>query len=105
MLKMVTPMGAVQNAMKRKGKDPNVINLDPDKPLSSQQQSKATATQMSKKTDEPKIVRKRLHWNTIDESKLSENLFWSQAKEQSSLQLVGLDIDNKEFARCLPLLQ
>jgi hypothetical protein len=105
MLKMGTPMGAVQNAMKRIGKDPNVINLDPNKQLSSQQQSKAKATQASKITNGPKIFRKQLHWNTIDESKLSENLFWNQAKEQSSLQLVGLDIDNKEFARCLLLLQ
>lgn len=91
---MGIPMGAVQNAMKKEGKDVNIINLDPELSLSSQQQSKAKAVPTPKK---PKVKRKKLHWNTIDESKLSENSFWNQAKGQSSLQLVGLDIDNEEF--------
>jgi hypothetical protein len=43
MLKLGIPIGAVQNALKKEGKDPNVISLDPDKSLSSQQQSKAKA--------------------------------------------------------------
>jgi hypothetical protein len=98
MLKMGTPMGAVQNAMKRDGKDPNVINLDPNKTLASQQQTTAEVAKTSKKADGPKVVRKRLHWNKIDESKLAENSFWNQAKDKSSLQLVGLDFDNEEFA-------
>jgi hypothetical protein len=97
MLKMGIPMGAVQNALKKDGKDPNIISLDPDKPLYSQQQSKAKAAPTPNKAIGPKVVRKRLHWNKIDESKLSENSFWNQAKEQS-LQLVGLDFDNEEFA-------
>ena len=98
MLKLGIPIGAVQNALKKEGKDPNVISLDPDKSLSSQQQSKANAAPTPKQATGPKVVRKRLHWNKIDESKLSENSFWNQAKEQSPLQLVGLDFDNEEFA-------
>ena len=98
MLKMGIPMGAVQNALKKEGKDPNINSLDTDKPLSSQQQSKAKAAPTPKQATGPKVVRKRLHWNKIDESKLSENSFWNQAKEQSPLQLVGLDFDNEEFA-------
>jgi hypothetical protein len=36
MLKMGILMGAVQNAMKKEGKDVNIINLDPELSLSSQ---------------------------------------------------------------------
>jgi len=90
-------MGAVQNALKKEGKDVNVINLDPDKPLSCQQSSKANEIKKPTKPKGPKVARKRLHWNKIDESKLSENSFWSQAKSDD-LKLVGLDIDNEEFA-------
>lgn len=97
MLKMGIPMGAVQNALKKEGKDVNVINLDPDKPLSCQQSSKANETKKPTKPKGPNVARKRLHWNKIDESKLSENSFWSQAKSDD-LKLVGLDIDNEEFA-------
>ncbi|KAL7530961.1 hypothetical protein ACHAXR_003771, partial [Thalassiosira sp. AJA248-18] len=89
------PVGAVQNAMKKEGKDPNIINLDPEKSLSVQQ-SKPKDAQKPSKPKGPKVARKRLHWNKIDESKLHENSFWNQA--QSSVQLVGLDVDNEEFA-------
>ena len=90
-------MGAVQNALKKEGKDVNVINLDPDKPLSCQQSSKANETKKPTKPKGPKVARKRLHWNKIDKSKMSQNSFWSQAKSDD-LKLVGLDIDNEEFA-------
>ncbi|KAL7550804.1 hypothetical protein ACHAWF_014016 [Thalassiosira exigua] len=99
MLKMGIPLGAVQNALKKDGKDTNVINLDPDKPL-CQQQSKSKEIKKPVKP-KPKVARKRLHWNKIDESKLHEKSFWNQAKGQSSLQslqIVGLDVDNEEFA-------
>jgi hypothetical protein len=36
MLKMGTPMGAVQNAMRRDDKDPSIMDLDPGKSLKSQ---------------------------------------------------------------------
>lgn len=99
MLKMGLPMGAVQNAMQKDGKDTSIITLDPEKSLSSQQTpSKAKeAKKQPAKPKGPKVARKRLHWNKIDESKLSENSFWNQAKDES-LQLVGLDFDNEEFA-------
>jgi len=84
--------------MKKEGKDPEIINLDPEKSLSSQQQSKSKDARKPAKPKGPKVARKRLHWNKIDESKLHEKSFWNQAKDQSSLQLVGLDIDNEEFA-------
>jgi len=98
MLKMGLPMGAVQNAMQKDGKDTSIITLDPEKSLSSQQSSKQKeAKKQPAKPKGPKVARKRLHWNKIDESKLSENSFWNQAKDES-LQLVGLDFDNEEFA-------
>eukprot|EP00957_Ditylum_brightwellii_P148666 11318667-Ditylum_brightwellii.AAC.1 len=36
MLKMGLPMGAVQNALQRDGKDPGIMDLDPEKSLKSQ---------------------------------------------------------------------
>ena len=100
MLKMGIPLPAVKQALVKEGKDPNIIDMDPDKPLSQQQQSKQIATKKPAKANNgPKVARKRLHWNKIDESKLNEKSFWNQAKdEHASLQLVGLDIDNEEFA-------
>ncbi|EJK49528.1 hypothetical protein THAOC_31592 [Thalassiosira oceanica] len=96
MLKMGIPLGAVQNALKKEGKDPGIINMDPSKPL-GEQQSKSKDTKKPSKPKGPKVARKRLHWNKIDESKLHADSFWNQAKEQD-LQLVGLDFDNEEFA-------
>jgi hypothetical protein len=99
MLKMGIPIGAVQNALKKEGKDPEIINMDPEKPLSAQSKSeKSDASQPKKKPNSPKVARKRLHWNKIDESKLDATSFWNQAKGDESLQLVGLDFDNEEFA-------
>ena len=83
--------------MQKAGLDPEIINLDPEKSLASQQKSKLKAAQEPSKPKGPKVARKRLHWNKIDESTLHEDSFWNQAKDQS-LQLVGLDIDNEEFA-------
>ena len=98
MLEMGIPVGAVQNALKKEGKDPEIINMDPARPLSAQSKSeKSEASQPKKKPNSPKVARKRLHWNKIDESKLDASSFWNQAKDQS-LQLVGLDVDNEEFA-------
>lgn len=96
MLKMGIPLGAVQNALKKEGKDPGIINMDPSRPL-GEQQSKSKDTKKPSKPKGPKVARKRLHWNKIDESKLHADSFWNQAKEQD-LQLVGLDFDNEEFA-------
>lgn len=39
MLKMGLPAGAVKNALQRDGKDPSVIDLDPEKSLKSQKDS------------------------------------------------------------------
>jgi hypothetical protein len=36
MLKMGLPMGAVKNAVQRDGKDPSVMDLDPNKSIKSQ---------------------------------------------------------------------
>ena len=94
-LEMGLPHDAVQNTLKMEGKDVNLINLDPNRSL-SKQQSKSEAEKKPAKPKGPKVARKRLNWNKIDESELHKQSFWIQPKEQD-LQLVGLDIDNKEF--------
>lgn len=100
MLKIGIPLPAVKQALIREGKDANIIDLDPKKPLSKQVlKSKTVSIKAAKKANPPNMMRKRLHWNKIDESKLKVQSFWSQVKnESSSLQLAGLDIDNEEFS-------
>lgn len=99
MLKMGIPLPAVKQALQKEGKDPSIIDMDPEKPFEQQQSKPEEKKQPVKANNGPKVARKRLHWNKIDESKLNEKSFWNQAKgEHASLQLVGLDIDNEEFA-------
>ncbi|KAL3782204.1 hypothetical protein HJC23_001024 [Cyclotella cryptica] len=99
MQRMGIPVPAVKQALQKEGKDPNIIEMDPEKPLSQQQNKAGQNTQKATPANAPKVARKRLHWNKIDESKLNEKSFWNKAKEEhASLQLVGLDIDNEEFA-------
>jgi hypothetical protein len=101
MQRMGVPIPAVKQALQKEGKDPNIIDMDPERPL-SQQHIKSKAGQNPKNSTPvtaAKVARKRLHWNKIDESKLNQQSFWNQAKEEhASLQLVGLDNDNDEFA-------
>ena len=96
---MGVPPPAVKQALQKEGKDPGVIDMDPKKPLSQKQSKPDDVKKSSKIYNASKVARKRLHWNKIDESKLNEKSFWNQAKDKhASLQLVGLDIDNEEFA-------
>lgn len=100
MLKMGIPLPAIKQALMKEDKDPSIIDMDPEKPLDQQQAKPPKDAKKPEKSNAgPKVARKRLHWNKIDESKLNEKSFWNQAKgEHASLQLVGLDIDNEEFA-------
>jgi hypothetical protein len=99
MLRIGIPPPAVKLALQREGKDPNIFDLDPNEPLSQQHFKAAAIKKPTKIVSIPKVIRKRLHWNKIDESRLHATSFWSQAKNNlASFQIKGLDVDNKEFA-------
>uniref|UniRef100_A0A7S4VZR6 FH2 domain-containing protein n=1 Tax=Ditylum brightwellii TaxID=49249 RepID=A0A7S4VZR6_9STRA len=94
MLKMKMPLGAVKQAMVRDGKDPAILDMDPDKPLKQKNESLG---KQKEKTKAPKVVRKKLFWNAIDQSKLRRDSLWAQAQSEPLL-LEGLDYDADEFA-------
>ena len=77
MLKMGIPLPAVKQALQKEGKDPSIIDMDPEKPFEQQQSKPEEKKQPVKANNGPKVARKRLHWNKIDESKLNEKSFWN----------------------------
>ncbi|KAL7532341.1 LOW QUALITY PROTEIN: hypothetical protein ACHAXR_005729 [Thalassiosira sp. AJA248-18] len=81
MLRIGLPCGAVQQALTKAGKDPSVLSMDPDKSYSSQI---------------PKLSRKRVYWQKIDESMLGHGSFW-ESSGGSPTELRGLDVDNEQF--------
>jgi hypothetical protein len=79
--------------------DPNIIDMDPEKPLNQQQSEPRKETKNPEKANTgPKVERKRVYWNPIDESKLKEGNVWDQIKggPESSL-VVGVEIEREEF--------
>jgi len=100
MLKMKLPLGAVMQAMVKDGKDATILELDPEKSLASQRKTKSDVKQLNGKTPKEKtanVSRKRLFWNSIDESNLRGSL-WAQPQSERTLSLKGLDYDEDEFA-------
>jgi len=70
MLKMGLPMGAVQNALIRDGKDPRILLSDSKASsaltkVSRPQTNVKNSTQVLKK---PKVRRKKIYWNYLDET-------------------------------------
>ncbi len=92
MLKMGLPMGAVKNALQRDGKDPAIMDLDPNKSIKSQTKKKRSTVKKEKK---PKVRRKKIYWNAIDKSKVQKDSLWGKIRG-----LVGMEklkIDTSEF--------
>ena len=75
MLAMGLPAGAVKNALLRDGKDPSIIDLDPDKSLKSQ-----SGGTVEEKDDgpplceDPQFTKVRLISNVRQVAKFSETL-------------------------------
>ena len=93
MLKMGLPMGAVKNALQRDGKDPGIMDLDPDKSLASQRKKKSK--KKVKKDTKPKVRRKKIYWTAVDESKIHDNSLW--ALSQGMVKMDSLKYDTSEF--------
>ena len=97
MLKMGLPMGAVKNALQRDGKDPSIMDLDPNKSLAFQKNKKKSGKKVIKlkKEKKPKVRRKKIYWNAIDNSKVKEDSLWGQI--QGMVDMKKLEYDSSEF--------
>ena len=82
------PIGAVKNALTRDGLDPAIMDLDHDKPVSSQMgKGKGKGP---KKPEKPKVRRKKVFWNKVE---AKEGTVWEAARELD----IDLQLDVDEF--------
>lgn len=74
------------------------MDLDPEKSLSSQ---KGAAVGKSKTVVKPKkkkpIKRKKIYWDTVDESKVNEESIWGLITAEGDITMEKLEFDTKEF--------
>ncbi len=101
MQKMGLPLGAVKNALQRDGKDPSIMDLDPEKSLKSQMKDKSLyrngspslelynsdssgiTSEIESKKQKEHFRRTRLHWNIL--KNLSEKSIWSAIKKDTDI--------------------
>ena len=95
MLKVGLPIGAVKNACTRDNVDPSVMDLDPEKSLTSQRGKSSSAAASAKKEMKPKVRRKKLYWTPIDEKKIEKDSLWSIVR--GSINMSQLKYDTSEF--------
>ena len=94
MLGMGLPADAVKNAVERDGKNPVVLDLDPNKSVAFQMQKKGSANKTPVKKKK-RVRRKKIYWNPVDPGKLNEDSMWSIMR--GSIIMDKLNYDVKEF--------
>ena len=94
MMKMGLPLGAIQNAAERDGKDPTILELDHSKSIASQRKKSSSARSTAKK--KKKVRRKKIYWNPLDSKQIKADSIWSRVK--GTVQMSQLSYDAKEFA-------
>ena len=96
MVKMGLPVGAVQNALQRDGKDPSIMDLDPNLSVAFQlTKKKGGAAKTVKKEKKIKVRRKKIYWNALDKSKVKTDSLWG--KIRGMVDMEKLKIDTSEF--------
>lgn len=93
MLKLGLPMGAVKNAMERDGIDPSIMDGDHNAPVSSSTSKMASSSNNKKQKDTHR--RTRLHWDTLEDTKVNSNSVWALVGEDAELNQI--EIDEQEF--------
>lgn len=104
MMKMGLPLGAVKNAVSRDGKDPSMLDLDPDKSIAFQLAHKASGrsggstagVRLVAKKKKKKVRRKKIYWTPIDASKLHEESLWSLVKGSVTMETLKFDVTEFE---------
>ncbi|CAJ1948777.1 unnamed protein product [Cylindrotheca closterium] len=94
MIGMGLPIGAVKNALERDGKDPDVLDLDPEKSV-AYQLKEASTSRKSPTKKKKRVRRKKIYWNPIDPGKLKENSMWHIVRDVVDMN--KLNYDQKEF--------
>jgi hypothetical protein len=94
MMGMGLPKGAVTNAVERDGKNPAVMDLDPNKSVAFQLKKSGSASKKPAKKKK-RVRRKKIYWNPIDPGKLKEDSMWNIVK--GSVMMDKLNYDVKEF--------
>ena len=96
MLSMGLPPGAVKNAMSRDGKDPGIIELDPNRSLASQVETTSKKAQRRGSiVPQKRVRRKKIFWKPLDPNQIKENSLWSLVKGKVSMSHLNYDV--KEF--------
>ena len=96
MLGMGLPIDAVKNALSRDGKDPNIMDLDPNKSLAFQSKTmKTDSISLKPSKKKKKIRRKKIYWNTIQSEKLKPDSMWHIVKD--AIDINKLSYDEEEF--------
>ena len=91
MLKMHMPIGAVKQRMAMDGLDPNILDLDHNKSLESQQKPK-TKTVTTKPLEKNKRRHTRLHWTAIEDVK--DTSLWAERSD------IKIRFDESEINKC-----
>ena len=92
MLKLGLPMGAVKNAMERDGIDPSIMDGDHNAPVSSASRTASSSANMKEKDTHR---RTRLHWDTLEDTKVNSNSVWALVGKDAELNQI--EIDEQEF--------
>jgi hypothetical protein len=96
MEKMGLPRDAVKNALVRDGKDPEIMDFDPNKSVAFQMKQKKTEVVGKKSTKKKrKVRRKKIYWNPIDPGKIKEDSMWNIVRDYVAMD--KLNYDHKEF--------
>jgi len=98
MLKLGLPMGAVKNAMERDGVDSSVMDGNHNLPANSSSNNGASSSSTtSRKQQRQKDThrRTRLHWETLEDTKVNSNSVWAMVEEDTEIDKI--EIDEKEF--------
>lgn len=96
MIKMGLPPGAVKNAVQRDGKDPSIMDLDPQKSVAFQLAKKGGGgNRPARKKVKKKVRRKKIYWTPIDPKKVVEGSLWSIVKGEFDMD--KLSYDQTEF--------
>ena len=101
MMKMGLPPGAVKNAVSRDGKDPSVLDLDPEMSIAFQLAQKKDGrvgggARVAVKKRKKKVRRKKIYWTPIDASKLHEESLWSLVKGSVTMETLKFDVTEFE---------
>lgn len=101
MLKIGIPVGAVKNALQRDGKDPSIIDLDPEKPVATQLHKHnnlgSTKESTVSKENKKRVRRKQVYWTTIEAHKIHKQSIWSLCKSDADMS--SLKYDSAEFEK------